>query len=436
MDYSKVNEDSSSLAPEFLSKGSKSFAIVTLAKATIGVGILALPKHALLGGIPLFITLLGIAGYLTARSMEMICKGAAASQKYGFEEISQSLLGSFMSYILGASIFVNCFGASIVYIVAIKGALATLLVKWISIFNFDIVLVSTCLVGLPLCACSLIEKLDSLSYLSFSGMIGVVVIVLSVVYVAFLWGVSETLSEPPAISAIDSIIWPTGGALEMMNLVSTLIFALTNQPNVPQIYLELNDRQPSNIRTAAILSAVIPIAIYILTACSGYLCFGTDVKENILTNFAPLVEANNVVVVLGIIAVILSVSCCHVLNAFPMRTSVLFFLPDHVKDYTVVKYGVPLILSILSVVIALAYSELSVYLGLLGASTGGLICFIFPALFSIKADIVQAGKNATTLRMILSHPLEFFMLLIGVIVAVVGTCCELASFAAHRSEKE
>ena len=434
MEYHKILEESS-LAPEFLSKGSQSFAIVTLAKATIGVGILALPKQAMLGGIPLFITLLCIAGYLTARSVGMICKGAAASHKYGFEEISQSLLGSAMSYILGASMFINCFGASIVYIVAIKGAFASLLVKWITIFKFDIVLVSTCLVGIPLSACSLIDKLDSLSYFSFSGMIGVLVIVASVVYVAILWGVSETLSEPPAVSAIDSVIWPTGGAFQMTNLVSTLIFALTNQPNVPQVYLELKDRQPSTIRTVAIVSAAIPIAIYILTACAGYLCFGSEVQDNILKNFAPLVEANNVVVVLGIIAVILSVSCCHLLNAFPMRTSVFFFLPAHAREYTLLKYGVPLILSILSVVIALSYSDLSVYLGLLGASTGGAICFIFPALFSIRADTMTSGSSSSTWRAIFTHPLECMMVLVGVAVAVAGTGCELISFCASRSDQ-
>ena len=433
MDESKTIDHSTPKLSTF-GAGSVGAAIMTLAKGTLGAGILALPMKTMFSGVPLFLVLLAVSGYFTACSVEMIAKGAQKTGKFVFEEITESLLGRKMAIVLGISMLLNCYGASIVFVIAIKDAFGALLVGTSS-SEADWSVYATLIVGgailVPL---SILEKLNSLRILSLAGVLGVFFTVGSVVYALAYLGVSESFTTPPHTSVIESLMVPTGHFMEIMTVISTVTFAFCNQFNVPQMYGELKHKRASSVRVIAYVSTLLPLILYVATALCGYLCYGFDIKENIFQNFSYLVEQGKILIWIGIAAVVLSVSLCHLLNNFPMRLSVIFFLPERFHENKWIRYSVPLFTSISTVGIALGYANLSAFLGLVGASTGSIICYIVPALFSMKVDALESGiavdahKQTSVFSQIWyrmkRNPVESLMIIMGIVIGIVGTFSE------------
>ena len=182
MEDTKVIDSPTAKRTTTFGAGSVGAAIMTLAKGTLGAGILALPMKTMYSGIPLFLTLLAVSGYFTARSVEMIAKGADQTGKYVFEEITEKLLGRGMAIILGISMLLNCYGASIVFVIAIQGAFKSLLVDVEASTGQDWAIYATLILGATvLIPLSILEKLNSLRVLSLAGVIGVFFTVASVI---------------------------------------------------------------------------------------------------------------------------------------------------------------------------------------------------------------------------------------------------------------
>ena len=439
MEEVKIIDGPTPNGKKLFAAGSVGASIMTLAKGTLGAGILALPKKTMYSGIPLFIALLAVSGYFTARSVEMISKGAHKTGKYVFEEITEKLLGRSMAIVLGISMLLNCYGASIVFVVAIQDAFKSLLVDVEASTGKPWATYATLIVGASVLVPLLVlERLNSLRVLSLAGVLGVFFTVASVIYALSYLGVSETLSTPPATSVANSILSVQGGFIDIMTVISTVTFAFCNQFNVPQTYGELKNKTESSVKTIAYVSTLLPMLLYIVTAITGYLCYGFSISGNIFDNFADLVSAGKVLINVGIAAVILSVSLCHLLNNFPMRLSVIFFLPERFHENKWIRYGVPLFTAVSTIGIAIGYSNLSVFLGLVGASTGSVICYIVPALFSIKVDELNlaetqghSSKPHSKLggfgQSLKTNPVEWIMVLVGILIGVIGTFSEFYS---------
>jgi sodium-coupled neutral amino acid transporter 7/8 len=431
---SKARPVSSKSLRSWFVAGSVGSAVMTLAKGTLGAGILALPKKTMLGGIPVFLVLIAISGYFTSRSIVMIAKASQITGKYVFEEITEKLLGKGMAILLGVSMLLNCYGASIVYVIAIKDAFESLLPDVTNNTGQPWATYATLILGAcVLVPLSVLERLNSLRILSLAGVVGVFFTVGSIIYALAYLGISPSLSSTDSLA--HNILTPKGGFIDMMTVISTLTFAFCNQFNIPQMYGELADKRSKSVSVISYVSTLLPMILYIVAAVTGYLCYGMEIDGNILNNFAPLVSAGKIIVFIGIAAVILSVSLCHLLNNFPMRLSVIFFLPESFHENKWVRYGVPLFTAVSTIAIAIGYANLSAFLGLVGATTGSIICYIVPALFSIKVREIRkqeetgtiGKKNSVVKRAILSlkdHPEEWIMVLVGVLIGVVGTFSE------------
>ena len=414
----------------YLASGTVTVAILSLAKGTLGAGILALPQKTMLSGVPLFLSLLLVSGFFTAKSIEMIARGARKSGKYVFEEITESLLGHPMAIALGVSMLLNCYGASIVYVIAIKDAFAALLSDLQNSTGDDWPLYATLIVGgLVLVPLSVVEKINSLRLLSLAGVVGVFFTVASVVYALAYLGVPVGTGFPAGISVARTMMKPTGNFIDIMTVMSTVTFAFCNQFNVPQVYEEMSLKDEGSVTKVAYISTILPMILYVITSLTGYLCYGYNIEGNILLNFAPLISSGTVIIYIGVIAVALSVSLCHLLNNFPMRLSVVFFLPERYHENQTIRYAVPLFTAVSTITIAVLYSDLSLFLGLVGALTGSIICYIVPALFSIRvsqmeqeADIKASSNSwySVTAR----SPVESIMIVVGIVIGVVGTFCE------------
>lgn len=426
----KMHKEDGKQLSGMLSSGSSSTAILALAKASLGAAILALPQKTMLSGIPVFLLLLTVGGYFTAQSLEMIAKGARYTNKFVFEEIAEVLLGRGMAITLGISMLLNCYGASIVFVIAIKGSLEALLSEVVKQTGNDWPLYATLILGgLVLVPFSIAERINSLRILSLAGVVGVFFTVASVIYALANLGVSPDVSE--GISVLE----PQGGFVDLMNAMSTVTFAFCNQFNFPQVYDELADKSTSTVRYVAYVSTLLPMSLYILTAVTGYLCYGFGIQSNILENFSPLIQSGTVLIYIGTIAVAWSVSMCHLLNNFPMRLSVAYFLPESQRNAGWVRYAVPLFTAVSTISIAILYSDLSLFLDLVGASTCSIICYIVPAMFSIrvKALAIQASDEPAAsgtekpvqsyYNTLTANLVEWFMMFVGVVIGVVGTFC-------------
>ena len=424
----------------FLSAGSAGVAMLTLAKGTLGAGILALPQKAMYGGIPLFLVLLFIGGYFTTKSIEMIAKGCQYTNKYVFEEVTESLLGRKMAITLGVSMLLNCYGASIIYVMAIKGAFSCLLTEVVASTGQEWSMYATIILGgailVPL---SVVEKINSLRILSLAGVVGVFFTTASVIYALGYDGVAADLSAPPASSTWTTIMTPTGSFIQIIGVISAVTFAFCNQFNVPQVYGELVDKRAGTVKKIAVISTILPSILYIITAITGYLAVGLATEDNIFINMKPLIRAGKVLVYFGVLAVVLSVAMCHLLNNFPMRLSVVYFVPSHWAESKWIRFGVPLFTAVSTIVIAIFYDNLSVVLGLVGALTGSVICYIVPALFSVRVDEIQKateqlpGQPAPVVKKSLTnramyylknYPVEVLMVILGFLIGIVGTFSE------------
>lgn len=431
-DEGKVYSGSSSRRSSFLQSGSVFVAILTLSKNSVGAGVLALSQKTMYSGIPVFLVLLAVGGFFTAKSIQMISKGADHTGKFVFEEITEIMLGRGMSILVGISMFLNLYGGMIVYVIAIKDSLEALLEQVQASTGVNWPLYATLIVGATvLIPFSVVEKLNSLRVLSLAGVIGVFFTVTSVVYAFSLTGLATDLAVKGS-SETETVMTPQGGFVDIMTAVSTITFAFCNQFNVPQIYGELTVKTPSNARRIAYFSSYLTMGVYVVTAVCGYLCYGLEIQGNILLNFKPLIEAGSIIIYLGVVAVIVSVCMCHLLSNFPLRLSVLFFLPPRYENNRIIKLSVPLFTAVSTIAIALLYSNLGMFLGLVGAVTGSVICYIVPALLSIRASEMDGPSEKTVgpsswLAKVWSHPTEYLMVLVGLIIGVVGTFCEFYS---------
>ncbi len=410
-------------------RGSPFSAVMTLAKGTLGVGLLALPRKAMMAGIPTFLVCLLTTGFLTVRSVEMIARGSRKCHLFVYEEITQQLLGTGVSILLGVSLLINCCGSSVIYIVAIGDSLQSLLVNWDDQFGFDIPTGLTILFGLGLSLLSLIKNLGSLWFFSLAGLIAVLTTVGAIAYTLYRSGIAANLSEPPALGTMDSIMRSRSNWMDTVGLVATATFALCNQYSVPQVLGELQDITENSIRPIAFASTAIPAIVYVITAIVGYLCYGFAVEDNIMKNFTPLVAQGDWVISIGIGAVILSVISCFIINTYAMKLSMLYLLPSSVQDSKWVQLCVPILISVTTVVFGIYYPNISSLLNLVGAATGSILCYIVPALISLAVHEQESGiarKGCSWFcSSLVSCPLEWFMIVSGIMLGTFGTVLEL-----------
>jgi solute carrier family 38 (sodium-coupled neutral amino acid transporter), member 7/8 len=421
--------------------GSTTVAIITLAKNTLGAGILGLPLKTMYAGIPLFMLLLVLAAFFTVKSIEYICLGARRTGKYVFEEITESLYGRGMGIFLGIAMLVNCYGASIVYVVTIIDSFSTLLASVQEVGGPNWPVYATLIVGgTILVPFSVFERISSLRPLSLAGVIGAFITVLSIVYAFCRLGVSETFSKDGG-SVTGIVMRPLGTFMEMMTVLNILCFAFCNQFNVPQVFGEMSEKSHKSAMSLGIVSTGIAFGLYILSSVCGYLAYGTDIQGDIINNFKSFTDNGDVLIYMGVSAVTLSVSICHLLNNFPMRLSVLYFLPPEYENNKLIKISVPIFTAVSTIGFAIWYQDMGFFLGIVGALTGSIIGYIVPALFAIRiaqrdrfeahsaasGDVV-AGKEYSQLpwyNEVVANPVAYTMIAVGTVIGIVGTFSEI-----------
>ncbi|KAH0483062.1 MAG: uncharacterized protein KVP18_003342 [Porospora cf. gigantea A] len=359
--------------------GSDFAAGMNMVVATLGAGLLPLPSvFQKTGAVPAMV-MLAVIGTISKSSTLRITNCLDVADSEDFETLCLKTGGSKLQVLGSAMISLFCLGTAVGYLITLVSCLGMLrelvhlLFGWYMPSPHILLVLAVAFVVTPLCMQS------SLAALQYSSTVGVSsVLLLALVTLGRLALCGGDFSSPRFILLGDG---KTSSALEALSL---LTFAFACQPNVPEIYHDLQEKR--HMSRIASRSFNCCIAVYTLTGLAGSLAFGTQTSSNLLDNFAMLVTEDSSVpevVVTGVVcvAMIINVLMAYPMNVYPVTTSLVHACS--VKS----RMGRSLVTAgniAATLALALTCPSISRVFSLVGATTGAMCVFILPSIFVLR----------------------------------------------------
>ncbi|KAH8879360.1 hypothetical protein GQ53DRAFT_756090 [Thozetella sp. PMI_491] len=285
---------------------------VNLLNTIVGAGTLAMPLAMSHFGIMLGVILILWCGltsafglYLQARCARYLDRGSSS-----FFALSQITYPN-AAVVFDAAIAIKCFGVGVSYLIIIGDLMpgvmrgfdsrvdeVAFLVDrhfWVTVFMLMII---------PL---SFLRRLDSLKYTSVIALVSIGYLIILVVY----HFAADSISDRGVVNIIG---W--SGPVAALSSLPVVIFAYTCHQNMFSILNEIKDSSPGSIVGVIGSSIGSAASIYILTAITGYLTFGNDVKGNIVMMYPPSVAST-----IGKAAIVILVTFSIPLQVHPCRAS-------------------------------------------------------------------------------------------------------------------
>ncbi|KAH3686562.1 hypothetical protein WICPIJ_002460 [Wickerhamomyces pijperi] len=381
-----------------MSAASTTSSIINLTKTIIGAGLLAIPYGFKSQGIFFGVILILVGAIASSYGLYII--GRCSYKLPRGEETSFFTLCSItypqLSLIFDFSIFIQCFGVAVSYLILVGDLLPQLLND--AVTRTQVILLSL-LITTPLIS---FRKLDSLKIGSLIGLLSIVYLVVLVV--------SHTLLDDLSLTQGNIKYFTTGSLSEILASFPIVIFAFTAAQNISTVINEIENKNDLNL---VILAANgIAGGFFVLVGVMGYLQFGDNVQGNIILAYDPTLLSTKI----GQFALLLMVVLSYPLMFHPARISLnnmIFWieteliqsagkpeeetqplLQEQANVVDQVATGVPfsdrrfvtlsLVLSLLTYGCALTIRSFELVLALVGATGSTLICFILPGLFGFK----------------------------------------------------
>ena len=417
-------------------------AVVNLCSATLGAGILSLPFAFYQTGVVLGLVLLGVAGSMTALSIDLLAHAASYAQYTGdsYEELAERVIGQRLS--IEVCMLVFCIGCAVAYIMAVGGILTSAIGEQHEKVALVIVWATTMV---PL---SLLRSMKALSSASAIGLasIGTLIFCSTVDY--FI--IPNTLS-------LEDYTLPSSGWKSVLTALPVVLFAFSCQPNVCTIYRELEgpEEQKRHAMQRVAISAVTMCGVlYTAVGIVVLATFGSEVLPNLLSNYHS--KGSFMQVAVGAMA--LAVTLAYPLNIFPARVTVMGLWrkraasnrtanenltqalledaqdveenqdeenddedetiyrasdpihsgpsDDEASENMLLHYGTTILLTTLTLVLALVLPNISVVFGLLGGTASSWLGFVIPGWLGVRTGRPWAGYG---------------LLITGVVIGVVTT---------------
>jgi len=281
--------------------------IINLVNTALGAGMLALPFAFRAQGIALSIFSLLFGAFTTGVGLLLLSytSGFLASGTASFFQIAKITYPS-LAVVFDVAIAFKCFGVCISYLV-IVGDLMPMVAAY---FGFEtgslFWLVVAMLIVVPI---SFYRNLDSLKTASLIALSSVVYLVIIVVG-HFLRG--DTVDQKGPVAYFE----PKG----FSNVVSTIpiiVFAFTCAQNMYAAVNELESRTPKSLIQITLATTGISAGVYILVGLTGYLSFGDNVSDNVISMYAQSVWST-----LGRFAIVVLVLFSYPIMCHPARASI------------------------------------------------------------------------------------------------------------------
>lgn len=390
-------------------------AALSLSVTTIGAGVLALPSAFQDGGIFLVFFIFLLVGSMTIVSIDYLVRCMDTLHLKSYEDISRELLGRSCEEAVRWILIIYTIGIAAGYIVVI-GEIFTPLLPIIQPYvpfltnSTHVMLCAWAFVMLPL---SCIPHITKMNYISFVAITATFLISAIIVYRYFC--PLDGKRNKAKISYFSS------GEKAFLAL-PVLMFSFDCQSLVFQIYSNLGKVTRRNMQKVAATSVAITSSVYAAVGLFGYLTNTPNITGNILTNYDPIKDH---LFALGEGVYSLTVVTAYVLVLFPSRDAVFILLfgfntNTHELAHDAISprqhFLVSILLSVLSVVLALRARGIVFIIALLGGMCSSTMCFTYPAAFRIMLHVRGLDRCKP-----LELALAIFMLLFGIAGGIVGT---------------
>eukprot|EP00040_Diaphanoeca_grandis_P004518 m.29158 g.29158 ORF g.29158 m.29158 type:complete len:514 (-) comp16048_c0_seq2:53-1594(-) len=184
-------------------------------------------------------------------------------------------------------------------------------------------------------------------------------------------------------------------SLAFFSALSNLAFSFNAQANVFPLYAELKERNPTTMkrvnRNAMAMSAV----IFIAAGMFGYVAFLNATKSNCVNNF-PVKGGFGYFMDVVRFLLAISVITAYPLTLWECRSHMEQMVANDADTATVIarkRFGMSMVLIVLSTVIAVAAKDVGVIFGFFGATACPLLMFILPTLNHLKMHRPQCKSH-------------------------------------------
>ncbi|GET93057.1 amino acid permease, putative [Leishmania tarentolae] len=390
-------------------------AALNLSVTTIGAGVLAIPSTFQDGGICFVVGMLVLVGIMTVFSIDYLIRCIDHLHLKSYEDISRELLGRWFEEAVRWILILYNIGMAAGYIVVI-GEIFTPILPLIQPYlpfltdTSHVMIMAWAFILLPL---SCIPKITKMNYICFVAIMATFLISAIIVYRYIVPYDGKRNDVKVTYLSLNE---------RAFLAMPVMMFSFDCQSLVFQIYNNLRAATRVNMMKVASLSVSVTGVVYLVVGLFGYLTHTPNITGNILTNYNPLKDH---LFAVGEAVYSFTVMAAYVLVLFPCRDAVFIYMYGHNTATHELAHAAistrqnliaSVLLSILSIFLAMRVTGVVVVIALLGGLCSSTICFSYPAAFRIMLHIRGLDR---------CKPMELVtaigMLVFGVLGGIFGT---------------
>lgn len=348
--------------------------IMNLLNSILGAGVLLTSNSFTFAGLVPSLLVMTLVAVLSYASAAMVVRMQYATEAESLSRLAEMTTGKIGSGILGVSSVIFCYSCMIAYV--IMGG--EVLVSWLSLAGINIngywerALLVLFFSMIPV-SMTIPRDLKILGTISTFA-----IFALGFYFVAMIIKGVQILPEQGISPSVETGVMGLG----IFNAVSiySLSFALA------VVIVPLISRAPQNLRKRYFASGCaffLSYLIVVVPGIIGYLIFGADTKEMILSSF----EADDGLIIAVQVGYFIVLICSYPVLGLTVQAAFSKWLynDDNPSGLASKKRGVVLVIvNAISVLIAALVPNVRPVMGVGGALGGGLSNFVFPPLFWIR----------------------------------------------------
>uniref|UniRef100_K3WZD2 Amino acid transporter transmembrane domain-containing protein n=1 Tax=Globisporangium ultimum (strain ATCC 200006 / CBS 805.95 / DAOM BR144) TaxID=431595 RepID=K3WZD2_GLOUD len=384
----------------------------TMTVAIVGAGVLALPYAVEQAGLLLGILMITGGALITNFSLRLLLTCSELGQARSYMDLAHGTGGARLAGFTQFIVCLNLFGTSVGYLVGSAELIQLAMTAFLGSTSHSVFVDRQALIVL-LCSVFVLPLalFRSLESLRFSSLFSIVCIVFMALVIVIKYFQFVHLGLAPDISYqlhhLTLFDWQLARLLTAFPLV---IFAYTCHPNVLPIYLVLKRRSSRRMYKVMNRSVGIAAAVYALCGAFVVLTFGERTKSNFLKNDYH----GDGAVLVGCIGFSIALILTVPLFIHTLRDNIREALMSN-RRLNVFSHALLSTLLVVAVLgVALGSGDIASVLGVLGATTNPIICFVLPAFFIYRlgaGDRHRAHKGGAILLAVAMSILSFLSLL-------------------------
>ena len=417
VEYVKVQSEGSTLIAS----------VLNMMNTIVGAGVLSLPLTVKKSGLIGTIVVLGCSLYLSLEGAKMLSTAAVYTKAESYGMVANKLNQHAMGILGDWAMIILVLGVCVAYFIILFSQVLDLAENWFGVLRATLdkyyPLIGSLIalfIAFPLLC---IPSIDSLKWISAASIVCICLFVV----IAIIKGIKKLFT-----GGYSYYLFPQSVA-GFISAVSVLLSSMCCHASIPKMTSEL--KLPENSRFGNKVKKMIRIdnlaflscgAIYLIVGIFGYLAYGDNIANNLLTNFS-----NDKAWYLNIVKCVYAIV---VLFSFPM----VGFAPLISFDKMCFKQPRPtwrrvaeaFVWTAISCFIAIILPELDTVFGIMGSLCGFLVNFAIPAYFFIGVIKKERAKTQAARTPIFTASKAkyygaWFMFYFGIVAAVIFTTIQL-----------